>query len=86
MSTCISTNTLHIYALCPPTIKIKDFCTFIPIFLKLSAPTNMVQVGDVFLLMEAARNAVQQHVLDNSKSYKTSKSNKKRSILLCKDS
>jgi len=46
----------------------------------------MVQVGDIFPSMEAARNAVQQHILDDGESYKTSKSDKKRSILLCKDS
>jgi hypothetical protein len=45
----------------------------------------MVQVSDVFPTIEAARYAVQQQVLDNKESYKTSKSDKKRLILLCKD-
>jgi hypothetical protein len=45
----------------------------------------MVQVGDVFPTIEAALYAVQQHILDNRESYKTSKSDKKRLILLCKD-
>jgi hypothetical protein len=35
--------------------------------------------------METARNVVQQRVLDDGESYKTSKSDKQRSILLCKD-
>jgi hypothetical protein len=53
--------------------------------LKLFALANMVQVGDVFPTIEAARYVVQQHVLNDGESYKTSKSDKKRLILLCKD-
>ena len=64
--------------------------TFIPLclytyFLKVFTLANMVQVGDVFPIMEAARYVVQQHVLDDGELYKTSKSDKKRLIFLCKD-
>jgi hypothetical protein len=45
----------------------------------------MVQKGDVFPSMEAARDVVQRHVLDDGESYKTSKSCQKRYILDCKD-
>ena len=51
----------------------------------LSLPVNMIQLGDVFSLIEAAHNAVQRHVLDKGESYKTTHSNKKRYIIICKD-
>jgi hypothetical protein len=45
----------------------------------------MVQKGDTFSSMEDARDAVQRHVLDDGESYKTTKSDKKRYIIVCKD-
>jgi hypothetical protein len=35
--------------------------------------------------MQAAREAIQRHILDDGESYKTKKAEKKRYILLCKD-
>jgi hypothetical protein len=68
-----------------PQLKLETFAPLY-LFLKLFALANMVQVGGVFPSMEAACNAIQQYVLDYGKSYKTSKSDKKPFILLCKDS
>ena len=44
-----------------------------------------MQVGDTFLLMQAAYDAIQQHVLDDGELYKTKKAEKKWYILICKD-
>lgn len=43
----------------------------------------MVQLGDVLPSMEAARDAVQRHVLNEDESYKTSHSDKKRYSIIC---
>jgi hypothetical protein len=45
----------------------------------------MVQKGDTFSLIGDARDAVQRHVLDDGESFKTTKSDKKRYIIACKD-
>jgi len=45
----------------------------------------MVQKGDTFSLMKDAHDAVQRHVLDNGESFKTTKSDQKRYIIMCKD-
>jgi hypothetical protein len=45
----------------------------------------MVQKGDTFSLMKDACDAVQRHVLDNGESFKTTKSDQKRYIIVCKD-
>jgi MuDR family transposase len=45
----------------------------------------MVYLHQVFLSIEAAREAIKQHVLNNSELYKTKKSDKHRFIIICKD-
>ena len=45
----------------------------------------VLQVGDVFPSIDDARNAITQHVLDASESYKALKSEKKKYIIVCKD-
>lgn len=46
---------------------------------------TMVHLHQVFPSIEAARKAIKQHVLDDSESYKTKKSDKHRFIIICKD-
>jgi hypothetical protein len=44
----------------------------------------MVYLYQVFPLIEAAREAIKQHVLDDGESFKTEKSDKHRFIIICK--
>ena len=46
----------------------------------------MVQLYDVFSLMHEVREAIKQHVLDESESYKTIKFDKHQFVIGCKDS
>jgi hypothetical protein len=45
----------------------------------------MVYLHQVFLSIEAAREAIKQHVLNDGELYKTKKSDKHRFIIICKD-
>jgi hypothetical protein len=45
----------------------------------------MVYLHQEFLSIQAAREAIQQHVLDEGESYKTEKSDKQRFVIVCKD-
>lgn len=45
----------------------------------------VLQVGDTFTSMQAACEAIQRYILNDSESYKTKKANKKRYILRYKD-
>jgi len=44
-----------------------------------------MQLGDQFPLIDATREAIRRHVLDNSKSFKLAKSDKKRFSIVCKE-
>jgi hypothetical protein len=44
-----------------------------------------MKLGDQFESINAAQEAITQYVLNNSKSYKTEKSNKKHFVICCKD-
>ena len=45
----------------------------------------MVYLHQEFLSIQAAQEAIKQHVLDEGKSYKTEKSDKQRFVIVCKD-
>jgi hypothetical protein len=45
----------------------------------------MVYLHQEFLSIQAAQEAIKQHVLDESESYKTKKSNKQRFVIVYKD-
>jgi len=45
----------------------------------------MVYLHQEFLSIQAAREAIQQHVLDKGELYKTKKSDKQRFVIVCKD-
>jgi hypothetical protein len=44
-----------------------------------------MKLGDQFESINAAQEAITQYVLNNSKLYKTEKSDKKRFVICCKD-
>jgi hypothetical protein len=44
-----------------------------------------MQLGDQFPSIDAAREAIRRHVLDNSESFKLAKSDKKRFSIVCKE-
>jgi hypothetical protein len=46
---------------------------------------TMVALYDTFASIVEAREAINRHVLDDSKSYRVYKSDSKRYILVCKD-
>jgi hypothetical protein len=45
-----------------------------------------LQLGDQFESIDAACEAIQHYVLNSGESYKTEKSDKKRFVIVCKDS
>jgi hypothetical protein len=46
----------------------------------------MICVGDKFLLIKAAREAISRYILNKGELYKVYKSDKTRYILICRDS
>jgi MuDR family transposase len=46
---------------------------------------SIMQLGDQFATVEAAREAVKRYVLDNGESFKVDKSDKKRFLIKCKE-